>query len=454
MFPSRKWLYPGMHVKRWIALLIIGFMAFALACAMALAWVYRNVDFVQPFSEPVQAVTLQFIPHPYREILVGSVGLILTVIAVWRLYASLMDVVGAPNQSERLVDLVYARRILNTGPKIVTIGGGTGQSVLLRGLKEYTNNLTAIVTVVDDGGSSGRLRREFGALPPGDVRQCIGALAIAEPLMTRLLNYRFSKGSGLEGHSLGNLMMLAMADLTGNFESGIRELSRVLAVRGQILPSTLESVGLCAELQDGRTISGESAIREAGSSIKRVYLDKQHPTAFGEACQAILEADYIILAPGSLYTSLLPNLLVPEISRALADAKAAKLYVCNVATEPGETTHYGVEEHLAALKLHAPAGVCSVVLVNDHTSVPSVNGTYELVELSRQRNDINGLPTEIYGLPIATADVIDVNVPSQHDAEKLAQAVMHVYHDSGTSKRDRKRGVHAVPDEANAMKAS
>ena len=447
MFPSRKWLYPGMHVKRWIALLIIGFMAFALACAMALAWVYRNVEFVQPFSEPVQAVTLQFIPHPYREILVGSIGLILTVIAVWRLYASLMEVVGAPNQSERLVDLVYARRILNTGPKIVTIGGGTGQSVLLRGLKEYTNNLTAIVTVVDDGGSSGRLRREFGALPPGDVRQCIGALAIAEPQMTRLLNYRFSKGSGLEGHSLGNLMMLAMADLTGNFESGIRELSRVLAVRGQILPSTLESVKLCAELQDGRTISGESAIRDAGSAIKRVYLDKQHPEAFNEACQAILDADYIVLAPGSLYTSLLPNLLVPEISRAVTDAKAAKLYVCNVATEPGETTHYGVEEHLAALKLHAPTGVCSVVLVNHRTSVPSVNGALELVKTPPHR-------TEVYGLPIVAADVIDEDEPNKHDAAKLAQAVMHVYHDTETSGRDRRRGVRAVPDEANAVKVS
>ncbi|MYB77379.1 MAG: YvcK family protein, partial [Chloroflexi bacterium] len=206
MFPSRKWFYPGMHVKRWIALLIIGFMALSLACAMALAWVYRNVDFVQPFSEPVQAATLQFIPHPYREILVGSVGLFLTILAIWKLSASLMEVVVTPSQGERLVDRVYARRILNTGPKIVTIGGGTGQAVLLRGLKEYTNNLTAIVTVVDDGGSSGRLRREFGALPPGDVRQCIGALAVAEPLMTRMLNYRFDKGEGLEGHRLGNLM--------------------------------------------------------------------------------------------------------------------------------------------------------------------------------------------------------------------------------------------------------
>ena len=441
MFPSRKWLYPGMHVKRWIVLLMVGFMAFALACAMFLAWIYRTIAVPEPFTDPVQAVTLQFIPHPFREVLVGTFGLTLTVMAICKFYSSLMEVVSEPRKRERLVDLVYARRLLKTGPKIVTIGGGTGQAVLLRGLKEYTNNLTAIVTVVDDGGSSGRLRREFGALPPGDVRQCIGALAIAEPLMTRLLNYRFSKGDGLEGHSLGNLMMLAMADLTGNFESGIRELSRVLAVRGQVLPSTLESVKLCAELEDGRVISGESAVGEADSAIKRVYLDRQHPTAFSEACQAISEADYIILAPGSLYTSLLPNLLVPEISQAVADSKALKLYVCNVATEPGETLHYGVEEHLAALKLHAPSEIFKVALVNDRTSVPSANGSYELIELSKDKSNIDGIP-------IATADVIDVEKPNQHDPVKLAQAVMQVYSDYGMSKRDRKRA------ESEKMKVS
>ena len=432
MFPSRKWLYPGMHVKRWIVLLIVGFMAVALAFAMGLAWVYRNVEFVQPFTEPVQTVTLQFIPHPFRELFVGTIGLVLTVLAIWKLNASLMEVVSEPRQRERLVDLVYARRLLRTGPRVVTIGGGTGQAILLRGLKEHTNNLTAIVTVVDDGGSSGRLRREFGALPPGDVRQCIGALAVAEPLMTRMLNYRFSKGDGLEGHSLGNLMMLAMADLTGNFESGIRELSRVLAVRGQILPSTLESVKLCAELEDGSTVSGESAVREANSAIRRVYLDRQHPTAFGEAIQAVLEADYIILAPGSLYTSLLPNLLVPEVAQAIAKSKALKLYVCNVATEPGETTHYGVEEHLAALRQHAPAEVCGLVLANDRTSVPSSNGSYELVELQSEERKIDGLP-------IIAADVIDVDTPYQHSAVKLAQAVMQVYSDHGMSKRERRR---------------
>jgi uncharacterized cofD-like protein len=407
-------------------------MGLALAGAMFLAWIYRTVDVPQPFNDPVQLGTLQFIPHPFRELLVGGIGLVLTILAIWKLNASLMEVVAEPRNNQRLVDLVYARRLLKTGPKIVTIGGGTGQAVLLRGLKEYTNNLTAIVTVVDDGGSSGRLRREFGGLPPGDVRQCIGALAIAEPLMTRLLNYRFSKGDGLEGHSLGNLMMLAMGELTGNFESGIRELSRVLAVRGQILPSTLDSVRLCAELEDGRTISGESEVGSAGSEIRRVYLDPEHPTAYGEASQAILDADFIVLAPGSLYSSLLPNLLVPEIAQAVANATALKLYVCNVATEPGETAHYGVDEHLSALRAHAPADVCTVVLVNDHTSVPSANGTYELVKHIQGKHEIDGIP-------VVAADVIDTEVPMQHDPVKLGQAIMQVYSEYNVSRRERKR---------------
>lgn len=432
MFPSRKWLYPGMHVKRWIVLLMLGFMAFALAGAMQLAWAYRTLAVPEPFTEPVQTITLQFIPHPFRALLVGSIGLAITVLAIFKLYNSLMEVVAEPRQRERLVDLIYARRMLKTGPRVVTIGGGTGQSVLLRGLKEFTNNLTAIVTVVDDGGSSGRLRREFGALPPGDVRQCIGALAIAEPLMTRMLNYRFSKGDGLEGHSLGNLMMLAMADLTGGFESGIQELSRVLAVRGQIMPSTLESVKLCAELEDGRTIAGESAVGSAGSSIKRVFLDPAQPPAYSEACRAIAEADFIILAPGSLYTSLLPNLLVPEIAQALSESTALKLYVCNVATEPGETAHYGVDEHLAALRQHAPPEICRFVLANDRTKVPTANGTFELVQTPEADSAVGDLS-------VITADVIDMEVPYRHDATKLAQAVMQVFNEYSGSKRERKR---------------
>ncbi len=432
MFPSRKWLYPGMGVKRWIALLMLGFMAFALASAMFTAFLYRNVHFPGLIGIIVYYGTLQFIPHPFRELFVGSIGVALTAVAIWRLNASLMEAVTEPHERERLVDIVYERRRLRLGPKIVTIGGGTGQSILLRGLKEYTGNLTAIVTVADDGGSSGRLRRELGGLPPGDVRQCIGALAVAEPLMMRLLNYRFNKGSGLEGHSLGNLMMFAMAELTGSFEAGIRELSRVLAVRGQVLPSTLESVVLCAELTNGEVVRGESAVGYASAPIRRVFLQPEHPRAHSEAVRAILEADCIVLAPGSLYTSLLPNLLVDEVCRAVVESPALKIYVCNVATEPGETAHYGVEEHIAALQQHAGEGLFDVVLVNN--TFPSV-GREQSWELVRWQSK----NSHVAGVPLIPADVIDVANPSHHSPSKLAPVIMRIYADYAPLKRAAKQ---------------
>jgi len=437
MLPSRKWLYPGMRVKRWIGLLVLGFMAFALASAMFTAFLYRNVHFPGIIGVIVYYGTLQFIPHPLRELVVGMVGVVFTVVAVWKLNQSLMEAVMDPQRRERLADIVFERRRLRMGPKVVTIGGGTGHSVLLRGLKELTGNLTAIVTVADDGGSSGRLRRELGTLPPGDVRQCISALAVAEPLMTRLLNYRFEKGLGLEGHSLGNLMMLAMSDLTGGFETGIRELSRVLAVRGQVLPSTLESVALCAELANGQVVHGESAVGHADAPIARVYLQPEKPQACAEAVRALLEADYIILAPGSLYTSLLPNLLVPDIRAALVESGALKVYVCNVATEPGETAHYGVEEHVAALHRHVGNDAFDLVVANNNLSIPSTNGT-EFVRLKSSDKVVNGVP-------VVLADVIDLENPHQHHAGKLTEVLAQIYGAHRALKRTRKQPELTTP---------
>ena len=247
----------------------------------------------------------------------------------------------------------------------MAIGGGAGLSVLLRGLKEHTDNLTAIVTVADDGGSSGRLRRELGVLPPGDFRNCIAALADAEPLMTRLMQYRFSEGSGLEGHSFGNLFIVAMSGVVGNFEQALRETSRVLAVHGQILPSTLENVTLTAQVSGDQTVRGESNIPESGRSISRVYLEPQEAEAYTEAVQAILEADMVILGPGSLYTSVLPNLLVDGISQAICSSNSLKVYVCNVATQPGETDNYSVEDHAEAIMRHVGADLFHYLLHHD-----------------------------------------------------------------------------------------
>ena len=282
----------------------------------------------------------------------------------------------APNRdtTESIVNTIYTQRFLRRGPKIVAIGGGTGLSSLLRGLKEHTGNLTAIVTVADDGGSSGVLRRELGILPPGDVRNCITALADAEPLVTKLFQYRFSDGSGLAGHSFGNLFIVAMSGVTGNFEDAIRQTSRVLAVRGEILPSTLANVTLCARTEDSRTIHGESrigaSIAENGTNdrIRHVYLLPENPPAHPEAVRAILEADMIILGPGSLYTSVLPNLLVQGIRRSVIASSATRLYVCNVATQHGETDGFSVADHVGVIEEHIGKGAINYVLANDNLS--------------------------------------------------------------------------------------
>ncbi|MFB3053116.1 MAG: uridine diphosphate-N-acetylglucosamine-binding protein YvcK, partial [Dehalococcoidia bacterium] len=278
-----KWFYPGMHIKRWLALMIIGvaIMTFGLAYIMREAY-------ISGFTFPgfVYYLTLQFIPRYIRGVafMISAGGLI--IFAFWKLNHSIVSaVMPSRNGSESIVNMIYNQRALRRGPKIVAIGGGTGLATLLRGLKSYTTNLTAIVTVADDGGSSGRLRRELGTLPPGDVRNCIAALADAEPLMTSLFQYRFSDGSGLAGHSFGNLFIVAMSGVVGNFEDAIRQTSRVLAVRGQIIPSTLANVTLCAKTDDAQTITGESRISDTKTKgrIKEVFILPEDSPAHPEA---------------------------------------------------------------------------------------------------------------------------------------------------------------------------
>jgi uncharacterized cofD-like protein len=305
---------------------------------------------------------------------------------------------------------------------VVAIGGGTGLSTLLRGLKEYSKNITAIVTVADDGGSSGRLRRELGVLPPGDFRQCIVALADVEPLMAKLFQYRFGEGSGLEGHSFGNLFIVAMTAVTGNFERAIRESSRVLAVRGQIFPSTLADVTLCAESDDG-VVRGESQIPKVRKGIRRLFLQPQRPPAYPEAIRAILDADLIVVGPGSLYTSVLPNLLVEDITRAIRASDAVKVYVCNVATQEGETDDFGVADHVEVLSAHLGGNIFDYVLANSNLDVqlpPKYRAN--VVPLN---GDI--VTSDSYRAVIA--DVIDAADPLHHDPKKLAQALLRIYYD-------------------------
>ena len=416
-----KWFYPGMHIKRWLALMIIG----VAIMTFGLAYILREA-YVSGFTFPgfVYYLTLQFIPRYVRGVLfmIGAGGLIL--FSVWKLNHSILTAL-APNRqnNESLVNAIYNQRFLRRGPRVVAIGGGTGLSVLLRGLKEHSGNLSAVVTVADDGGSSGRLRSELGILPPGDVRNCIAALADAEPLMTQLFQYRFSEGSGLAGHSFGNLFIVAMSGVVGNFEDAIRQTSRVLAVRGQIIPSTLTNVTLCAKTDNALTLHGESTITEnkAKGRIKEVFLLPSNPPAHPEAVRAILDAELIVLGPGSLYTSILPNLLVDGIRRAVIASPALKVYVCNVATQHGETDGFGVAEHLATIEDHVGRHLVHYVLANSN-----VGGTLP-EEAHSQPVMVDA--TFANGVRLMTADVVDETNRYHHDSRKLAEAVMHIYYD-------------------------
>lgn len=302
--------------------------------------------------------------------------------------------------------------------KVVAIGGGTGLSVLLKGLKRCDAEVSAVLTVGDDGGSSGRLRRELGLLPPGDFRSCLAAMADDEALMTQLLQYRFGDG-GLGGHALGNLLLAAMADLTGSFEQAVLETTRVLNVHGAILPSTLESVSVCAQVTEregsgetSRTVRGESRVGAAGPGIRRVFLEPGSPAAYPGAVKAILAADLIVLGPGSLYTSVLPNLLVPGIAQAVRAGSAQKVYVCNVAAQRGETQGYSVQDHAAAIVDHVGPGVLHYVLANDCWPVD------DRVDYVRPAADVE--PDQA----ILCADLVDEDHPWRHHSMKLGQALV------------------------------
>jgi uncharacterized cofD-like protein len=411
-----KWFYYGMHIKRWLLLLLLGVAAMGLGFSYLLREVYVSYT----FPGFVYYLTIQFLPRYARGVLfiTGSMGLML--FAIWKLNSSLLSAFIRPGREESLVNIIYNYRYLSRGPRIVAIGGGTGLSTLLRGLKEHTANLTAVVTVADDGGSSGRLRRELGVLPPGDVRNCIAALADAEPLMTRLFQYRFSEGSGLEGHSFGNLFIVAMSGVTGSFEEAVRTTSRVLAVRGQILPSTLANVTLSARTEDEETIHGESNITKRGGAISEVYLQPGNVQANPEVIRAILNADLIVVGPGSLFTSVLPNLLVEGIRQAIAVSSALKVYVCNVATQHGETDSFAVSDHFQALVGHTSRNLFDYVLANCNVQEPLPDAWHsEPVRVDDLSLD---------GARVVAADVVSVENRYHHDPKKLADTLIRLYY--------------------------
>ncbi|TMF51063.1 MAG: YvcK family protein [Chloroflexi bacterium] len=406
-----RWLTPGLQIKRWLLLLMLSELVLVLGVAYALKELYQAAHLPGFFYY----LTLQFLPYWARAITFSVFGVGLLLVSYLKLTQSILGPFLPGNSTSSVLEVIHAYRLRGRGPRLVAIGGGTGLSSLLRGLKTYTSNLSAIVTVADDGGSSGRLRDEYRILPPGDFRQCLIALADAEPLMKQLFDHRFKEGS-LNGHAFGNLFIMAMADVTGNFEQALRESGKVLAVKGTIVPSTLQDVTLVASINGG-TVEGESKIPKQNAPISHVFLKPDGVQVNPEAAQAILNAELITVGPGSLYTSILPNLLVEGMVEAIKASPALKLYICNLAAQPGETEGYGVDDYLRVIREHVGANLFDFVLVNSNTSHPPTGGQapviFRPVDTTRHPE-----------VRFIASDVVNVRIPSHHDPDKLARTIM------------------------------
>jgi len=318
-------------------------------------------------------------------------------------------------------DTLQHYRQREKGIKVVVIGGGHGLASLLRGLKAYTHNITAIVTVADDGGSSGELRRDLGVLPPGDIRNCLAALSSDEALLSQLFQYRFQEGAGLDGHSLGNLLITAMSEITGSFEEAVAESGRFLAIYGQVLPSTLTDVQLVGELQPENSepiiVHGESEITETEGKVNKVWLDPQDVLAYPPTISAILNADLILIGPGSLYTSLLPNLLVRDLSEAIQASRAESYYICNVATQHGETDGFNASDHVRVLEEHINDRIFTLVLCNRNFKGNLGENSSWVVADKELHSKYR----------VYEADLVDDLYPWRHSPKKLAKAIINLY---------------------------
>ncbi|WP_017324204.1 gluconeogenesis factor YvcK family protein [Synechococcus sp. PCC 7336] len=423
----RKWLLPGLSVKRWLSLASLGLVLFIIGLAI---WVDLSPIFrLQQLVETVLRSITRVVPNKISGPLVLVTGLGLILLGLRRTVGSITEVLIPEGDEEELVDKLLTNKRLRRGPKIVVVGGGTGLSTLLRGLKHYSSKITAVVTVADDGGSSGRLRREIGGLPPGDIRNCLTALASEEKLLTELFQYRFKEGEGLSGHSFGNLFITALSEVTGrDLLRAIAATSQVLAIRGQVLPSTLEDVTLWAEMSDGRWVEGESKIAKAKGQIVRVGCNPPQPQATREAVEAIAAADLIVLGPGSLYTSVIPNLLSPEIVEAIARNSAPHIYVCNIMTEPGETSGYTVSDHVMAIDKVAGRRLFDGVLVQKYSPSERAQQRYhslqsEFVKLDPERLAYLNCRAVLAKVMREDAETGLV----RHDSDRLAAMLMRWY---------------------------
>lgn len=416
-----RWLTPGLGVKRWVFVILAATTLLGLGLAILLAEVYRTATGVW-WVELLTAVSLFSLPRLVRVLIFAGAGLGLLWWGTWQLNRALLKPFVQPGSN--ILDTVTAYRRRERGPRVVVIGGGTGLSTLLRGMKAHTNNLTAIVSVADDGGSSGELRRSMGILPPGDIRSCLTALADDENMMGALFKYRFSSGNGLSGHSLGNLLITALSEITGSFEEGVAESGRVLAVRGKVLPATLSDVRLVADIQlpnqvNEVRVKGESKIPAAAGRIHRMWLEPDNPPAYPPTVQAILNADLIIIGPGSLFTSIMPNLLVPDLVDALRVSRALKFFVCNVASQAGETEGYSCGDHIQAIEKHLGEHLFDLVISNNCYSG----------DLPSDIHFIHTEPDLLERYPVYSTDLLDKDRVWRHNSAALAQTIIDLYYE-------------------------
>jgi uncharacterized cofD-like protein len=421
------WFRPGIRVKRWILLGIVGITSISFGLSFLVTEIYLS------FIKIILSVML---------IIAGCVFIFLSIKYIVKTFFHAISHSGfkISLDSDKLSNMLYEKRILIKGPKIVAIGGGTGLSTMLRGLKAYSSNLTAIVTVADDGGGSGILRQDLGMLPPGDIRNCILALADTEPIMEKLLQYRFADGV-LKGQSFGNLFLAAMDGISSSFEEAVKKMSAVLAVTGNVLPITLDNVELCAELEDGYVVCGESKIGKHNTfhpgKIKKVFLDHENVKPLQEALDAIAEADMLILGPGSLYTSIIPNLLVDGVVDAIKESKAVKVYVCNVMTQPGETEGYSAYDHVCAIEKHSFKGIVNYCIVNSAEIPEDLKKHYANDGAETVRLDDDVLNED--GIRVICSDFVSVkNNLVRHDPYKLAGTIMDLVAETVLAK-DKKR---------------
>ena len=407
-----RWLRPGLHIKRWVFLITFGLFILFIGA------MFLTLGFFNPHVQPLGM-------DSYGTAIILLVpGMIMVFIGIYRLVRRIEKMLRRADETRDLGEIAYQFNRLEQGPRFVCFGGGTGLSTLLSGIRDYSRRITAIVSVADDGGSSGRLRLDFDMLPPGDIRNCLVALADTSPAMAQLLQYRFPEGE-FSGHSFGNLFITVLAIIQSDFGSAIREMNRILSVRGQVLPATLDKISLVANHPDGSKTTGQQWIAKCGKEIESLELKPEPGDLSLDVLSAIREADLITLGPGSLFTSVLPNLLDPKVVTAINESSAKVVFIVNTAGQVGETKDFTVSKHLAMLKKHAPGLTVDIVLVNNRP--PSEEQLARMAEKGVAPTEYDAKETLAMGVETVLRDVVNIDNPIRHDPQKTAAAVMEIY---------------------------